>query len=485
MKKEKRVLLFLIIVGMELSWCYAWANFLTISVLHKPFPFPEAICTFVLAAGLTIFSKGKGWRIISILGIQVLGFILASLRIVYAFNTSLYSFFSQTWLIEFFDTLRSPQEWLKLILVLFLSLMLWVGGITLAKRPKAYATLSYRFDLGIAAFFLLFLTKIFLLAKGGIKIDDPISLSFFFPFFVFSLLAIGLVRNRRTTPKDFLPGYQGIGVILSFIAVVVLFGTGLVLFFLPYLTRAAETGYGILKTAAKPLVPFLATALRFIFLHSTNFRHGTENWYSSSDGSTGNLVSPHESNWWTEFIDKILTWGGGGVFGLILLIVAGLVFFFLFRWLLSKTQVSQRKQSTWYSILLWAERLRMFLLSCWRGVIRRVKGYKAAVQLYTALLGWGRHSGLPHFLNETPNEYSFRLKSRFPSLSREIESIVQAFNQEVYGEITLNQQQFAIAKSAWHRLRNPLHWPSRLKTWFLRPANLSEDTQYRTLDSRS
>ena len=478
MKKEKGALLFLIIVGMELSWRYAWANFLTTSILHQPFPFPEAIGTFALAAGLTLFSKGKGWRIVYILSIQVFGLILAALRIVYAFNTSSYSFLSQTWLIEFFNTPRSPLEWLNLILILFLTLMLWVGGITLARRSTAYSTLSSRFDLGLAAFFLLFLTKLLLLVKGGIKIEDPISLFFLFPFFVFSLLAIGLVRNRSTTPKDFLPGYQGIGVILSFTVVVVLFGTGLVLFFLPYLTLAAETGYGILKTAAKPLGPILVSVLRFIFLHGTI---RPENPSPPAKGSIGDLVSPGESSWWTELLEKILAWVFGGLFALIALIIAGLALFFLFRWLLSRTPVSQRKQSTWFSILLWAERLRVFLLSCWTGIIRRVKGYKGAVQFYTALLSWGRHSGLPHFLSETPTEYGFRLKNRFPSLKREIESIIQAFNQEVYGEITLNQQQFAIAKSAWHRLRSPFHWPSRLKTWFLRPAHLSEAIQYRTL----
>ena len=477
MKKGKGFLIFWIIVGMELSWCYAWVNFLTTSILHQPFPFLEAIGTFVLAAGLTIFSKGKGWRIISILGIQVLGVILAALRIVYAFNTSLYSFFSQAWLIEFFNTMRSPLEWLNLILILFLTLMLWVGGITLARRSTAYSALSFRFDLGVAAFFLLFLTKMFLLANGSLKIDDPISFLFLFPFFVFSLLAIGLVRKRSASPKDFLPGYQGIGVILSFTAVVVLFGTGLILFFLPYLTMVAETAYGMIKTAAKPLVPFLINFLRFIFVPGSHLRDGREKWSSTSNGNPGGLVSPQESSWWTELFEKILAFMIGDISGLILLCVAVVVCFFLLRWLFSKTSVSQGKQSTWYSILLWAEKLRLFLLSCWRGIIRRVKGYKSASQLYAALLSWGHHSGMPHFLNETPNEYGLRLKNLFPILTGEIESIIQAFNQEVYGEVTLNQQQFAIVKSSWHRLRSPLNWPSRLKTWFLRSAHFPEAIQ--------
>ena len=110
--------------------------------------------------------------------------------------------------------------------------------------------------------------------------------------------------------------------------------------------------------------------------------------------------------------------------------------------------------------------------------MRRTKGYRGAVQLYAALLTWGRHSGLPYFLSETPAEYGLRLKYRFPSLKTEIELIIEAFNQEVYGEIILDSEQCAIAQFAWRRLRSPLHWPSRLKTWFLQPSHLSEEIQY-------
>jgi hypothetical protein len=481
MKRGKGALLFLVIAGMELSWLYAWATFLTTSILNRSFPFSEAIGTFVLAAVLTLLVKGKGWRIIYILGIQVFGCILAALRIVYAFHSWSNSFLSQTWLIEFFNTPRGPLEWFNLILVLFLALMLWVAGVTLARRSTAYSTLCSRFDLGIAAFALLFLTKFLLLVKGGIQIEDPISQLFLFPFFVFGLLAIGLVRNRSSTQRDFLPGYQGIGVILSFTVVVVLFGTGLVLFFLPYLTLAAETGYGILKTAAKPLGPILVNVLRFIFLHGSL---QPEKPSPPTNRSIGDFGSPTERCWWIELLEKILAWVFGGLLGLVVLIICGLALFFLFRWLFSRTPVTQRRQGTGYPILWWIERLRVFLLSCWEWMIRRGRGNKGAVRLFTALLSWGRHSGLPHFLSETPREYGLRLKHRFPSLKRDIESITEAFNQEVYGEIILNEQQLAIAESAWRRLRSPFHWPSRLKSWLLRPGDLSEAISYRNLDRR-
>jgi len=478
MRGGKGALLFLVMVGMELSWLDAWANFLTLSILHQPFPFPEAIGTFALAAALTLSSKGKGWRIVYILMTQVFGFTLASLRIVYVFNSGSYSFLSKAWFIEFFNTPRNPLEWLNLILILFLSLMFWVGGVTLARRSTAYTTLCSRFDLGTAAFFLLFLTKFLALYKGGIKIEDPLSQLLLFPFLIFSLLAIGLVRNQTTAQKDFLPGYRGIGVILSFTVVVVLFGTGLVLFCLPYLTVAAETGYGILKTAAKPLGPVLVSILRFIFMHGAI---RPEMPSPPTKGGVGDLASPGESSWWMELLEKILLWIFGSLLGLILIIVCCVALFYLFRWLLSRTPVHQKRQGLWHSILSWIDGLRVFLLSCWIRVARRAKGYKGAVRLHAALLLWGRHSGLPQLLSETPLEYGLRLKNRFPSLKKEIESIIEAFNQEVYAETTLSKKQLSRVRFALRRMQSPLHWPSRLKSWFLQPQ-LSEAIEYRALD---
>jgi hypothetical protein len=253
--------------------------------------------------------------------------------------------------------------------------------------------------------------------------------------------------------------------------VIFLFGTGLVLFFLPYLTLAADAGYGILKAAAKPLGPVLVGILRFIFMHGAI---RPENPSPSAKEPIGDLTSPVESSGWMELLEKILVWIFGSLMGLILIVVSCIALFYLFRWLLSRTSVSQTRQGSWHSFLSWLYGLRAFLVSSWRRLARKAKGYKGAAQLYTALRTWGRHSGLPHVLSETPLEYGLRLKNRFPSLKKEVESIIEAFNQEVYAEIILNEQQLAIAESAWRRLRSPLHWPLRLKTWFLKPSYLPE-----------
>ncbi len=468
MTTGKGFLLFLVRAGMELSWLYAWAMFLMMSILHRPFPFPEALGTFGLAAVLTFLSEGKGWRIIEVLLIQVFGFAVAALRTLYVAYSSPYSFFSPNWIEAFFTMPRTPLDWIILVLIFILAFLFWISGVSLASRPASYSTLCSRFDLGLAAFFVLFLAKFLILEKAQGAVDTSSSSFFLFPFFLFSLLGIGLVRNWSAASKDFLPGYRGIGVISSFTLVVLLFGAGLVLLFLPYLTWSAEVGYSILKTVAKPLGPILVSVLRFLFMGGKIRQEA-----SSSRGETSPAPSssPAETSWWSDFLEKILGWGLMGILALLLLVVCGIALFYLLRWLFSRTSARARSRAPRRLFPLSVERLWTFLLSCWQALGRQVKGYQRAFELYGALLTWGRHSGLPHFLSETPREYGIRLKGRFPALKREIDLIVEAFNLEVYGEIILNEERSAAVRLAFRRLRSPVHWPSRLKAWFLQTAN--------------
>jgi len=481
MRSQRGSLLFFASGGIELSWLYAWATFAMTSTLHRPFPLPEALGTFGLAALITLISQGRGWRIILILGLQVFGLVLAASRIVYAFSYYSYPFLGTGWLIEFFRSQRNPMEWFTFIMSLFWAVLLWVGGVTLARRSTAYFAICTRFDLGVAAFFLLLLIKFLLLVKGGIKVDDPTSELLLFAFFIFSLLAIGMARNRSGAQRDFLAGYQGIGVIVSFALMILLFGSGLVLLFLPYLRATAEMGYGVLKSAAGPLSPILVSVLRFLFLHS---RNRPETGFSSSGGDEAEFLSSTESSWWTELLERILGWGFLGLIGLLVFVVSCVGGWYLLRWLFSRTSGGERAPVQWNFISLWAARVRAILCFLWGKVATKVKGYRNAPQLYSALLVWGRHSGLPHVASETPWEYGSRLRDRFPVVNREIALIIHAFNEEVYGEIPLEDRRLATAKLAWRRLRSPLYWPSRMKCWFLQPGD-KETYRNFSIDRRS
>ena len=456
----KKAILLLASGCMQLSWLYAWANFLAISISHRPFPLLEAVTVFILAVGITFFSKEKGWRVIYVLSLQILGFIFSALFILYLFNGLTNPFLSYVWVMEFFVSLRGVWEWLITIIIVFLTLSFWIGGSALAKKPVTYSKTCSRFDLGLGVFFLLFLIKLVLLEKAGIKSEDPVPQFMIFPFFIFSLSAIGLARNQGGFQKNFLSGYQGIGVILIFVMAVLIFGAGLTLFFLPSLSLVAESGYGVLKIAAKPLGYIFVQVIRFLYMGNA-VRSGNPS--PPPQKGIENLNPTSEEGWWPEFIEKILSWGVWSVLGLILLLAFGLVIYYLLRWLFSKTPASPKKRAR-------------------QGRVFTRQGYKGAMWIYRTLLSWGRRSGLTHFSSETPNEYGQRLNHGFPSLKGEIDLIIETFNQEFFGGISLNKEQLAKSLSAWRRLRSPLHWPYRLKAWLLQPTSSSKAFRNRTLE---
>ena len=165
-----------------------------------------------------------------------------------------------------------------------------------------------------------------------------------------------------------------------------------------------------------------------------------------------------------------------GLLGLIGLIFTALLLWLFLRWLLSwlSPRLFSRIDVRFdirnvFSLLI--TRLSQFFLFC-RNVIGLMKHRKrGAVQLYTALLRWGRRSGVPRLANETPREYGSRLKRRFPAVTREVASIVEAFNQTVYGGIVLKDHRLALTQAAWRTLSSPLLWGRRLKMWFVQPGN--------------
>ena len=333
----------------------------------------------------------------------------------------------------------------------------------MTRRSTVYLAICSRFDYGVAAFFCLFMVKSLLLIKGGIEVRDPAPLLLLFSFFIFSLLAIGLARNKSKEQKNYIAGYRGIGVLVSFTLVIIAFGASLVLLFMPYLGAAAEAGYGVLKSATGPLVPILVRVLNFLFL-GARLRQDPSSFSSGVDEME--LNSYGESSWWGDLIATVLGWGLISLWLLIGLIFCALGTWLLMRWLFSRTSKEEIKHIHWQLSFLWIGRLWAALCTSLQRAVQRLRGYRDAVQLYRALLKWGRRSGLPHLLSETPSEYGLRLREKFPFLTVEINGIVEAFNLAVYGELKLDDDQITLAKLSWRRLRKPRYWPARLKSWF-------------------
>ncbi len=469
---RKAALTYVIGGAAEVSWFSAWSMFLSSTLLHRPFPFVEAIVCFALAAALTRLSAARGWRVATIVVLQATGFACAALLILHRLYPGAESIAGSNWILSFLTTQRSAQDWIILLVNLALVTTLWVTAAMFQRRPRTYYAVCARFDFGMAAFFVLFLVRLVALAKGGIQTDDTAPLLFLFPFFVFSLVSIVMAHiEEQSLLKSFIPGYRGAGIIASFVAAVILGAGGLVLFFLPALHAAARTGYGVLKIAAAPVGYFFIGAVRFMFMPRGNRSDAAAESSRHVDWST--LVQGPKT-WFSEILEKVLGWGLISLVLFLLVIVTGVVCFYAVRWLFSKTPGAERAGTTAPRRLSW-RMLTTFMAQFCRNIALWLRQYQSVSELYNAVVKWAQRSGCRHVKNETPTEFSKRLYSRFPALQHEIALIAALYNREAYGALPLTPGQFNEAHAAWRSMRRPAHWPSRARSLLFNAASQEEE----------
>lgn len=462
-KPTHSTILLLACGGMEVTWLSAWATFVMFSLTQRLFPLPAAIVAFGIAAALTFFIRGRGWRWITIIGLHLMICLPVTLYIIYTFNCRSYPFGGWTWIGALSDIPDAPLKWLILFLTLFWALLFWVGGIQFARWSNTYRNVCRRFDLGLGMLFGLFLIKLMVLIRDGVPLIDPLTKWLILPFLLFGMIAIGSARNRNHTSKTYRTGYRLIGVVLSFAAVVVMSGVGMFIFFWTYFTTTAETGYDLLKQGIKPLVPMFKAVLLFWLMPHGG---GVAPVDTRRDINAGNVnLSPGETHWWTELLEKILTSSIGGILVIILVVVLGIGIWHFIRWSLSKTPRSKQKHLYLKRLLALFLQIPIFFRSCVTWIFSRLRGYSTATQFYRLLIVWGRRSGLPHRSSETPWEYGSRLSHYFPAIYQEIMLVVELFHQEVYNENPLNAQQITQASQALHQLRSPIYWWSRFRIW--------------------
>jgi len=448
--RRDRLLLLLLGGCMELCWIYAWSAFLAGAFFNKPFPLPEVMIPFFLAAVLTIVSKGRGWRILTLLAIHAGGLLPGAFGALHHFLYGSHPFFELQWLKELFQSAPDFLGWLSILFILFCSFFMYVKGARLAAKPMDHLNLCTRFDLGITAFFALFFIHFMIEAKGGVVTSGPMVQRMVIPFFLFSLLAIGLARNDSGEERSFVSGYHAVGAILGFSLVVLAFGTGLILFSLPYLTRAAEIGYVGLKAVSAPLGPILMGILRFLF-QPRNLRTG-------APGVAHRTPSPDapggwEEGGWAMWAMKTAAWGLGMLLALAVLLVLVLSFWYLCRWLLSRTSTGRKVDWNADPILAWLRRKSEFLISLVKATELAFRSHKSA----------GRRSGLTRLPHETPKEYGNRMKGALPRLEPEFGVIIDAFNEEIYGENSLDEIRLDNARRAMRRLKHPFLWFPRIR----------------------
>ena len=125
-----------------------------------------------------------------------------------------------------------------------------------------------------------------------------------------------MIPDSLPGKRQFSTGYRSAGMVLSFAALLILLGTGMVTLFLPQLTKAAELSLSLIKTAAQPLGAVLVKFLIFIFGPKKLELGSYDTRNSSSDVQLPTLPDAQDN----IFYDIV----GWSLSGILLLLTAGL-----------------------------------------------------------------------------------------------------------------------------------------------------------------
>jgi hypothetical protein len=463
--KGKNFILFLTTWAMEICWLYAILSFSMVTVVHRSYPFWLAAGTLLVSVAVARLTTGKGRRVIFVLALQAAGCLAAFWGTMHHLYYASYPLLGNEWLEAFRESPPAAEEWINIILVMAWVVILWADGLFLARRRRAYYALCSRFDIGLAAFFCLFIVKLLFHTHGGRDVDDGLSGILIFPFFLLGLLSLGMVRTGTETSKGFSPGYRGMGLAMSFAAILLLSAGSAVAFLLPWLHAAANTGYAVLARGSRSIMPLAESILRFIFWRGGSVREAS----GGSPKGPSSLWSASAGSWWMQTVEKIL---GYGLWSLLILCMAAVLIFLLvsvIRWLFSRTGKDAKDPHTTVRGIPWFLRFWRFMADCLRWIAQGIRGYHRPTELFRALEGWARRSGISHQPSETPLEFAFRLGGHFPGLNREISVIVAALNGEIYGHRAMDSETFGEALRSWRILRSPANWPHRIRLLLQRP----------------
>jgi len=456
MKSRINILLFLSSAGMMLSCFYVCTSFILACISQKPVPVSEAAAILLLATIITYIHNRRGWRWIYVTGLHILGLLFSSLWLYHSYYKLESPFWSLRWVLEFFMLERVVTGWFALILILLCVWILWFCGMRLLMRPTDQTTLSHRFDLGLAFLLFLLLIKLLIAVKGGSIPMEHSSTKSLLAFIILGLFSMGLVRSRSASQAGGVTYFKGAGVVLSFTFITLMLGGGLFILFLPGLQTLAEATYGLLGTMIRPMEQIV------IFLSSFFLKYGTHR--KLQEGPAGDaLPTINRSGGELGILHYLFI----GITIAILLAAAGFILYHLLKWLskwlLSKTMEEKDRKGIWELLLLYIYSAKSLLSSFWVKIFNNPDTSCAAEKFYKHLLRWGRFSGLPHAVTETPKEYGIRLGHRFPRIKKEIRFIIHVHDEAIYGCIFPDGHQISRARLALRRIRNPLLWFARIK----------------------
>ena len=465
-------LLLIIMSGMmEITWLYAIAGIFFLLLNAPLFPIWAALIGFFLPIIIVSLLKGRGRRIIEHFFIHSFFYLLVLLYTIYNYGYGKEAFFGFKWLEMFFQKQFGTIDGFAYILLIFSYTLFWYNGYRLINRSNDHMTVSSRFDLGIVMLVVAFIIS------GSTNTVFPDSNLLISYYFLFSMLAIILSQNSKSTKIGLADNNNKSDLIFTSIPVIFLLVSWVLLFFLPQMTSVAQASYQVIKVVSNPIGKILLKILTFLF-----GSHRISSDVSSGDSAGSGIPIPDENqlSWLGKILQWIVTWLGILLFSALAILAVGYLFYSLWKWFSLKTELNIERKGFLEELLLWAKHvfleIKIFLNKYWVLLQSYVRKKDNTYTIFHKLCKWGSHSGVPRQIYQTPLEYGTYLISFFPDMDHDIELIVDNFNKNIYGKKSDGEEELKEIKKAWRRLSSPSKWPLRLLTkyFYSKKINLEQ-----------
>lgn len=433
--------------AMDLCWLCALANFIIQTTTPIRFSVWGGLAAFFLPLGITLFFATNNYR-------RLWPVLLHIFCLCFLYRWQFTHLFDE-W------PPRTFYQWYQVVIVVLLIGLFWYKGTRMANRKATYKSICNHFDLGVSMLFLITCIQFMLELKIDIISKDPFTFQCMGFFFVSGLIALVFSYNKTGGEKTYLKGFQTYGVLISATIILLLLSVGSFLLFQPAMTAIAESVYAGVKTMAGFIGPYIKTILIFL-IKGQGFLAKNQ---AANQG-------PGQSGWsqilQTEQVDNPIMMGI-----LILLAVAAICMISYLTWRLLYLHIYRlflkpdgHAMPLNYSEILFRLLGRMiYLFNCTINLIKSIRqNLNTSRQGFVRLVKWGKRSGAERKLNETPLEYAGRLRERFQPIEKEIETIVSAFQLEVYGEMATQAHKLQQIFRAVKTIHSPAFWMLRIKS---------------------
>ena len=417
-------------VGMEICRLYAVFSLLFLIPGCPPYPFGALAC--VLTAGMLL---GRGLSFVSIRRITTI--------VVYGLSCALSVFL-----------LVLPYSGYVLWLIACTAAIFFSRGVFLGRKGVSRSLTVSRYDIGVGIFFFMYFLRL------GLHETDPLSLRIAGAYFLFSILALSTSLSWERD-ENFTVSRSAVSHVIPFIAVFFLTSAAVVLLF-PLLTRTATSVYIFLSDHSGPVVNFLIAFIRFFFRYGRSVRVDASS--SMESGNSEDYV-PIESSEPSIFVKIFL--GMITVFGVVMIIITLVI---LVRALVRYLLVRKGPQGS-DGLFSGIKRLLRFLQDRLSAVLhvlssRHLLHYRyhggIAEEAFRRLCRWGRVSGIPRKICETPAEYAYRLGVLFPAVGEAAVVLAGRLEEELYGGRPAVDPIRSQLKASLRSFSNPALIPARI-----------------------